>query len=87
MSSNLVPQKTCHVGGRCMLNLSRFERPPVAVVCKLGEGMPAQVLYSSLDRSSKLWGPSPKAFELQNSVKLIFTHDPVSNSSFTMGLC
>ncbi|GFV06499.1 hypothetical protein TNCV_2948221 [Trichonephila clavipes] len=40
-------------GGRCTLNLSKLKRPPVGVVYKLGERMPAQVLSSSLDHGSK----------------------------------
>ncbi|GFT90752.1 hypothetical protein TNCV_2777391 [Trichonephila clavipes] len=43
------------------LNLSRLQRPPVRVVWKLGEGVPAQALSSSLDHGSKLRGPSPIA--------------------------
>ncbi|GBN42646.1 hypothetical protein AVEN_22607-1, partial [Araneus ventricosus] len=37
------------------------KRPPVSVVRKLGEGVPAQVSPSSFDSSSKLRGPSQNA--------------------------
>ncbi|GBM66513.1 hypothetical protein AVEN_252276-1 [Araneus ventricosus] len=37
---------------------SRVKRPPVGVVRKFGEGMPAQVSSSTSDRGSKLRGPS-----------------------------
>ncbi|GFW77199.1 hypothetical protein TNCV_2726291 [Trichonephila clavipes] len=39
------------------------KRPPVFVVWKLGERVPAQVLSSSLDHGAKLRDPSPKALE------------------------
>ncbi|GFV50223.1 hypothetical protein TNCV_621361 [Trichonephila clavipes] len=62
-------------GSRCTLNISSLERRPVGVVCKLGEGLPAQVSFSSLDHGSKLRGPSPKDLKQLNSVTLIFTRN------------
>ncbi|GFS65511.1 hypothetical protein TNCV_2468991 [Trichonephila clavipes] len=46
--------------GRCTLNLSN---PPAGVVWKLGERVPAQVPFSSLDHGSKFRDPAPKALE------------------------
>ncbi|GFU45899.1 hypothetical protein TNCV_5102101 [Trichonephila clavipes] len=43
---------SCRIG-QYTLNLSRLKRPPVAVVWKLGEGVPAHVSFSSLDHGSK----------------------------------
>ncbi|GFU25219.1 hypothetical protein TNCV_3452001 [Trichonephila clavipes] len=48
-------------GGRCTLNTSGLKVPPIGVVWKLGEEVPAQVSSSSLDHSSKRRGPLPKA--------------------------
>ncbi|GFY36144.1 uncharacterized protein TNCV_4845161 [Trichonephila clavipes] len=61
MSSSPVPLKTHCAWKRCTSNLSRaqmFSRWCGMVVRK---GVPAQVSSSSLDRGSKLRGPSPKA--------------------------
>ncbi|GFT08376.1 hypothetical protein TNCV_3423291 [Trichonephila clavipes] len=44
-------------GSHCTLNLPRLKRPPVGVVGKLREGIPAQVSSSSLPYGSKLLGP------------------------------
>ncbi|GFV50030.1 uncharacterized protein TNCV_2354151 [Trichonephila clavipes] len=60
-SSNPVPLKTRRVAQRCTLNLSRAETSSLGVVWLLGEGVPGQVSSMSLDHSSKLRGPSPKA--------------------------
>ncbi|GFU59957.1 uncharacterized protein TNCV_667481 [Trichonephila clavipes] len=59
-SSSPVPLKTRRVGQRCMLNLLRAETSShwCGVVVRRG-GVPAQVSSSSLDRGSKLRGPSP----------------------------
>ncbi|GFW40837.1 hypothetical protein TNCV_4368851 [Trichonephila clavipes] len=38
-----------------------LKRPPVGVVWKLGEAVPAQVSSTSIDHGSKLRGPSPKS--------------------------
>ncbi|GFW75670.1 hypothetical protein TNCV_4428531 [Trichonephila clavipes] len=40
-------------GSRCTLNMSKLKRPPVVVVRKLEEGVPAQVSFSSLDHGWK----------------------------------
>ncbi|GFW77572.1 uncharacterized protein TNCV_2499641 [Trichonephila clavipes] len=59
-SSSPVPLKTCRVGQRCMLNLSRVEMS--SHWCgHLEREVPAQVSSTSLDHGSKLRGPSPKA--------------------------
>ncbi|GFU97811.1 uncharacterized protein TNCV_2532831 [Trichonephila clavipes] len=41
-------------GGRCTLNPLKLKRPPIGVMWKLGEGMPAQMTSWSLDQGSKL---------------------------------
>ncbi|GFY27666.1 hypothetical protein TNCV_911171 [Trichonephila clavipes] len=43
-------------GGRKTFNMSRLKRPPIGVVWKLGEGVPAQVSSSSLLHGSKFRG-------------------------------
>ncbi|GFX49104.1 hypothetical protein TNCV_3077221 [Trichonephila clavipes] len=53
--------------------MSRLKRPPISVVWKLEEGVPAQVSSTSLDHGSKLRDPSPKALEYLNSATLKFT--------------
>ncbi|GFW69336.1 uncharacterized protein TNCV_486851 [Trichonephila clavipes] len=58
MSSSLVPMKKRRVEG---LPLSGLKRPPIGVVWKLGDEMPAQVWSLSLDHGSKLRSPSLKA--------------------------
>ncbi|GBN18520.1 hypothetical protein AVEN_163572-1 [Araneus ventricosus] len=45
------------------------KRPPVGVTGKFGEGVPAQVSFSSSDRGSKLRGPS------QNSPRVASKRD------------
>ncbi|GFV72626.1 hypothetical protein TNCV_2602331 [Trichonephila clavipes] len=50
-------------GGRCTLNMSRFKRPPLGVVWKLGEGMSSQVSSSLLEQGSKLRSSWPDALE------------------------
>ncbi|GFT27643.1 uncharacterized protein TNCV_3570201 [Trichonephila clavipes] len=63
MSSSPVPLKTRRVGQRSTLNLSRAE-PSFrwcGVVVRRGGGVPALVSSMSLDRGSRLRGPSPKA--------------------------
>ncbi|GFV51526.1 hypothetical protein TNCV_2908291 [Trichonephila clavipes] len=57
-SPNATEEKQMHVKS------VGLKRPLVCVVWKLGEVVPAQVSSSSLDRGSKLRGPSPKAVEL-----------------------
>ncbi|GFY02744.1 hypothetical protein TNCV_3506241 [Trichonephila clavipes] len=61
-------------GGHCSLNLSRLKRLPVSVVLNLGQEVPAQELYSSLDRGSKLRCPLQTALMLLNSIRAINTH-------------
>ncbi|GFV86486.1 kinesin-like protein [Trichonephila clavipes] len=57
--------------GRCALNPSRRKRPPIDMVGKLRERVPAQMSSSSLDHVSKLRGPSPTALVQLYSVMLI----------------
>ncbi|GFX41132.1 hypothetical protein TNCV_2218301 [Trichonephila clavipes] len=57
--------------GRGVMHL---KRPSVREVWKLGEEGAAQMSYSSIDYSSKLRSPSPKALVLLNSMTLMFTH-------------
>ncbi|GFX49780.1 uncharacterized protein TNCV_3073331 [Trichonephila clavipes] len=62
MSSSRVPLKTHRVGEQCTLNLLRAQTFFRFVVWYLGEnGVPAQVMSSSLDHGTKLRSPSPKA--------------------------
>ncbi|GFX41472.1 hypothetical protein TNCV_3490121 [Trichonephila clavipes] len=49
--------------GRCTLNMLRLKHPPVGVVWKLGEEVPAQVSSLSLDHDPNLRGMSPKVLE------------------------
>ncbi|GFX51152.1 uncharacterized protein TNCV_2735031 [Trichonephila clavipes] len=60
-SSSPIPMKTRRVGQRFTLNLSRAETssPWCGVVVR--RGVPAQMSSTSLDRGSKLHGPSSKA--------------------------
>ncbi|GFU49015.1 uncharacterized protein TNCV_2333091 [Trichonephila clavipes] len=58
MSSSPVPLKSCHVGHRCTLNLSRAETSSRWCGVVFGRGVPAQVLSTSLDYDSKLRAPS-----------------------------
>ncbi|GFS52987.1 uncharacterized protein TNCV_331181 [Trichonephila clavipes] len=60
-SSSPVPLKTCHVGQRCTLNLSRAETSSHWCGVVVRKGVPAQVSSTSLDHGSKLHGPSSKA--------------------------
>ncbi|GFX17719.1 hypothetical protein TNCV_475191 [Trichonephila clavipes] len=73
-SSSRVPLKTCRVGQRCMVNLSRTETFSRRCGVLVRRGVPAQVSSTSLDRGSKLRGPLPKALMLLNSTTLILTH-------------
>ncbi|GFV84005.1 uncharacterized protein TNCV_1480071 [Trichonephila clavipes] len=61
-SSSPVPLKTRRVGQRCTLKLSRAETSSrwCGVVVRRGVVVPAQVSSTSLDRGSKLRGPSLK---------------------------
>ncbi|GFT55248.1 uncharacterized protein TNCV_4611251 [Trichonephila clavipes] len=59
--SSPVPLKTCRVGQRCTLNLSRAETSSRWCGVVVRRGVPAQVSSTSLDHGSKLRGPSPKA--------------------------
>ncbi|GFT18569.1 uncharacterized protein TNCV_176691 [Trichonephila clavipes] len=61
MSSSPVPPKTCRVGERCTLNLSRAQMSSRWCNVVVRRGVPAQVPSSSLNHGSKLRGPSPKA--------------------------
>ncbi|GFY35291.1 histone-lysine N-methyltransferase SETMAR [Trichonephila clavipes] len=49
MSSSLLPQKTHHVGKRCMLNPSRAQTSSRWCGVVVRRGVPAQVSSSSLD--------------------------------------
>ncbi|GFX00192.1 hypothetical protein TNCV_296811 [Trichonephila clavipes] len=69
-SSSPAPLKTCRVGQRCMLNLSRGETSSRWCGSK-ERWVPAQMSSTSLDYGSKLRGPSPKALVLLNSATLI----------------
>ncbi|GFV40206.1 uncharacterized protein TNCV_3823061 [Trichonephila clavipes] len=60
MSSSPVPLKTCRIGQRCTLNLSRTETSSQWRDVVVRRGVPAQVSSKSLDHGSKLRGPSPK---------------------------
>ncbi|GBO11827.1 hypothetical protein AVEN_224339-1 [Araneus ventricosus] len=65
-----IPLKICRVWG--LLHAKSYvlaKRPPVVVVLKFGEGVPAQVSSSSSDRGSKLRGPS------QNSPRVASKRD------------
>ncbi|GFW97888.1 uncharacterized protein TNCV_1426511 [Trichonephila clavipes] len=61
-SSSPVPLKTCRVGQRCTLNLSRPQMSSRWCDVVVGRGVPAQVSSTSLDHGSELCGPSPKGF-------------------------
>ncbi|GFV72958.1 hypothetical protein TNCV_1329661 [Trichonephila clavipes] len=65
--------------GRCTLNMSRLERPPVGLVWNQGEG----VSCSSLDHRSKLRGPSPKALKGKNDCDAERDRRERRDSSFT----
>ncbi|GFU56426.1 uncharacterized protein TNCV_2609461 [Trichonephila clavipes] len=60
-SSSPVPLKTCRVGQRCTLNLSRAETSSRWCGVIVRRGVPTQVPSTSLDQGSKLRGTSPKA--------------------------
>ncbi|GFU55157.1 hypothetical protein TNCV_426611 [Trichonephila clavipes] len=59
MRSIPVPLKTRRFGSDACCR--ELKRPPIGVMWQLGEEVPAQVSFSSLDLGSKLRGPSPKA--------------------------
>ncbi|GFY06064.1 hypothetical protein TNCV_3863681 [Trichonephila clavipes] len=67
MRSSLEPLKTRRVGSRCTLNLTKYKRPPIGVLLKLGDRERGACSYRgvgsshTLDCCSKLRGLSPKA--------------------------
>ncbi|GBL72126.1 hypothetical protein AVEN_115130-1 [Araneus ventricosus] len=65
-----LPLKTRRVWG--LVHVKSYivvKRPPVGMAWKFGEGVPAQVSFSSSDRGSKLGGPS------QNSPRVASKRD------------
>ncbi|GFU49527.1 hypothetical protein TNCV_1590721 [Trichonephila clavipes] len=54
MSSSLVPLKTLRVERLMYFKSVEAENPPIGVMLKLGEGVPAELSCSSLDQGSKL---------------------------------
>ncbi|GBM05731.1 hypothetical protein AVEN_55826-1 [Araneus ventricosus] len=48
---------------------SLVRRPPAGVMRKIGDGMPAQVSFSSSDRGSKLQGMSQNILNLAHSIR------------------
>ncbi|GFY18613.1 hypothetical protein TNCV_2398381 [Trichonephila clavipes] len=54
--------KTCHVGQRCTLNLSRAQMSSRSCGVVVRRGGASAVSFSSLVHGSKLRDPSPKAF-------------------------
>ncbi|GFX33159.1 hypothetical protein TNCV_5043261 [Trichonephila clavipes] len=73
---NVLPLESSEirrVERRCSLNQSKLKCPPVGVEWKLGEGVQAQMSFSSLDHGLKLRGPLHKALVQLNRVTFSFT--------------